>query len=217
MENKKSKKKVLLYYLVLAVCLLIIAAVTVAVVLTVGRKPSNLADGTQITTPDDDGKKPDNTDPDDSKKPDDGDNQPTGSDNTWGLPLEKASVSCGYELAYDKTLTRYAVHQGMDFEAKAGDKVLAVKGGTVTKIVQNHLLNENFITISHGNGVTSTYMYINAKDGIKVGDTVKKGDVIGTVTAAGGFEANEGEHLHFEINVNGRTADPDIYLDLVEK
>ena len=217
MEGKKSKKKVLLYYLILAACLLVIAAVTVTVVLTVGRNASKLTDGTQIENPDD-GKKPDDgKTPDDGKKPDDGDNKPTDTDNSYGLPLERASVTCGYEFAFDKTLIRFAVHQGMDFEASAGDNVLAVKDGTVTKIVKDHILNENYVTITHGDGVTSTYKYIVAKDGLKEGAAVKKGDVIGTIAPAGGFEANEGEHLHFEIRVNGRTADPDTYLDIVEK
>ena len=213
MEGKKSKKKVLLYYLVLAACLLLIAAVTVTVVLTVGRNPSKITDGTQIGTPDD--TKPD-TKPDDTK-PDDGDNKPTDSDTSYGLPLENANVTCGYEFAFDKTLIRYAVHQGMDFEANAGDNVLAVRDGTVSKIVKDHVLNENYVTITHSNGVTSTYKYIVAKDGLKEGAKVKKGDVIGTIAPAGGMEMNEGEHLHFEIRVNGKTADPDTYLELVSK
>ena len=217
MEGKKSKKKVLLYYLVLAVCLLVIAAVTVTVVLTVGRKTSNITDGPQIVNPDD-GKTPDDgKNPDDGKTPDDGGNRPTESDTSYGLPLENPNVTCGYEFAFDKTLIRYTVHQGMDFDANAGDKVLAVKSGTVTKVVRDHILNENYITIKHSDGVTSTYKYIVAKDGLKEGDSVKKGDIIGTIAPAGGFEANEGEHLHFELRVNGKTVDPDSYLELVSK
>ena len=229
MEGKKSKKKVLLYYLILAACLLIIAAVTVTVVLTVGRKTPTISDGGQQTEKPDDGKtddgktddgKTDDGKTDDGKtddgKTDDG-NKPTVGNSKCGLPLENASVSCGYEFAYDKTLDRYAVHQGMDFEGAAGDNVLAVMDGTVTKIVTDHILNENYVTITHSDGVTSTYKYIDAKEGLQVGDTVKKGDVIGTIAAAGGMEMNEGEHLHFEMRVNGKTIDPDTYLEIVEK
>ena len=215
MEGKKSKKKVLLYYLILAACLLVIAAVTVTVVLTVGRKSSNLTNGPQIEKPNDDNKPNGGNTPDDGKN--DGNDKPTGSDNKWGLPVESSSVTCGYEFAFDKTLIRYAVHQGMDFEANVGDNVLAAKDGTVTKVVKDHILNENYVTITHSDGVTSTYKYIVAKDGLKEGDTVKRGDVIGTIAEVGGMEMNEGAHLHFEIRVNGRTVDPDTYLDIVEK
>ena len=226
MENKKSKKKVLLYYLILAACLLVIAAVTVTIVLTVGRNSTpTLSDGSQTEKPDDgnnpnggnhDGNNPNggNT-PDDGKKPDD--NHPTGGDLTCGLPLQNASVSCGYEFAYDKTLDRYAVHQGMDFKGSAGDNVVAVLDGTIVKVVTDHILGENYVTIAHNGGLTSTYKYINAREGLKEGDSVKKGDVIGTIAEARGMEMNEGEHLHFEMAVNGKTVDPDTYLEIIEK
>ena len=225
MEGKKSKKKVLLYYLVLAVCLLVIAAVTVTVVLTVGRNRSNLtSDNPQIENPNngnsDNGKTPDNGNngntPDDGKTSDDP-NTPTGGNNHYSLPLANASLTCGYEFAYDKTLDRYAVHRGLDFEGHAGDSVLAVMDGTVTKIVTDHVLNENYVTITHSGGVTSTYKYIDANPSLKEGDAVKQGDVIGTIAAAGGMEMNEGEHLHFEMAVNGKGVDPNTYLDLIEK
>lgn len=222
--NKKSKKKVLLYYLILAACLLIIAAVTVTVVLTVGRNNQQLAEKPGTQQPDDTNKPGDTTDPNkpgdttDPNKPDDSDpNKPANTDDKYALPLNTASVTCGYEFAFDKTLDRYAVHQGMDFEGKAGDNVYAVLDGTVTKIVTDHILNENYVTITHKDGVTSTYKYIDAKEGLKEGATVKKGDVIGTIAAAGGMELKEGEHLHLEMRANGKTVDPDTYLEITEK
>ena len=208
MENKKSKKKVLLYYLILAACLLVIAAITVTLVFTVGRNSNPaLSDGQQTERPDD------------GKKPDDGkeDDNPTGGNARCGLPLQNASVSCGFEFAFDKTLDRYAVHQGMDFEGEAGENVFAVMDGTVTKVVKDHVLGENYVTITHSGGVTSTYKYIDAKEGLKEGDTVKKGDVIGTIAEARGMEMNEGAHLHFEMAVNGNSVDPDSYLEITEK
>ena len=228
MENKKSKKKVLLYYLILAACLLVIAAVTVTVVLTVGRNSNpTISDGQQTEKPDDGNKPNGGNTPDDGNKPNGGntpdsgnkpdDNHPTAGDANCGLPLQNASVSCGFEFTYDKTLDRCAVHQGMDFKGSAGDSVVAVLDGTVTKVVTDHILGENYVTIAHNGGLTSTYKYINAKEGLKEGDSVKKGDVIGTIAEAQGMEMNEGEHLHFEMAVNGKGVDPDVYLEIVEK
>lgn len=217
-ENKKSKKKLLLYYLILAACLLVIAAVTVTVIFTVKGNNNDILDNKpgngDVNNPDG-GKKPDekpNEKPD--EKPDD---KPTGSDTDFMLPVKTAAVTSKYEFVYDETLDRYCVHQGMDFEGKAGDEVCAVLDGTVSKVVTDHIINENYVTITHANGITTTYKYINAKSGLKEGDKVKRGDVIGSIAEAGGMEMKQGEHLHFEVSVNGKTADPDDYLDILEK
>ncbi len=216
MENKKGKKKVLLYYLILAACLLVIAAVTVTVVLTVGRNSTPVSDGQQTEKPDGDKDPDDGKDPDGDKDPDD--DKPTNTDNKYRLPLDTADMTCGYEFAYDKTLDRFAVHQGMDFEGKVGDKVYAALDGTVTKIVTDHVLNENYVTIKHKDGMTATYKYIDAKEGLKEGAAVKKGDVIGTLAAAGGMEMEQGAHLHFEMTADGKTTvNPDAYLEIIEK
>lgn len=221
MENKKSKKKVLLYYLILAACLFTIAAVTVTVVLTVGRNNQPLTEkpdtqqGSDANKPNEQDKnKPDDSD---ANKPNDSD-EPANTDKKWALPLKQASVSCNYEFAFDKTLDRYAVHRGMDFAAKAGDNVYAVLDGTIAKIVTDHVLNENYVTVTHKNGVTSTYKYVVAKEGLKVGAAVKQGDIIGTIAAAGGMEMSQGEHLHFEMHTaDGKTVNPDDYLEITEK
>ena len=227
-QNKKSKKKILLYYLILAACLLVIAAVTVTVIFTVGRPDNSLVDSKPgVTNPDnkdpDEGNKPGNTDPDDENKPgntdpdDENKDKPTGSDDKFALPIANATVMTSYDFAYDATLDRYCVHQGMDFEAEAGTEVCAVLAGTVIEVVTDHILGENYVKIQHANNTVSTYKYIEAKENLKVGNTVKKGEVIGTVAAANGMEMKQGDHLHFEMSVNGKSADPAAYLDISEK
>ena len=105
----------------------------------------------------------------------------------------------------------------MDEVAKAGDKVYAVYDGTVTEVVTDSLIGENYVTIKHTSGAISTYKYINAADNLSVGKTVKRGDAIGTIAEAAGMEMSQGEHLHFAMTVNGKPADPDVYLDIVGK
>ena len=227
--NKKSKKKILLYYLILAACLLVIAAVTVTVIFTVDRKKPNLSIDSGITKPDDnnddknqgnngdDDNKPGNND-DDNKPGNNGDdNKPTTTTTEMLLPVGEASVTTGYELAYNSTLRLYQVHQGMDFNGEAGDNVFAALDGTVSVVVKDSLIGENYVTITHSDGVKTTYKYIEVKENLKVGDKVKRGDVIGTIAKATGMEMKDGDHLHFEIVVNGRTADPDTYLNIREK
>ena len=150
---------------------------------------------------------------DNTQQPDNGDNN-SGNNIDFGLPLENISIIVGYEFTYDPTLDRYAVHQGIDFRAQAGDSVFAIADGVVTKIVTNNILGENYVTLTHINGLSSTYKYIVAKEGLKEGDAVKRGDRIGTIDEARGLEMNYDEHLHLEMRVNGKTVDPAPYLGL---
>lgn len=225
-EKKKSKKKILLYYLILAACLLVIAAVTVTVIFAV-RNNNDVttidgSDGPDNTQQDGNGDGTGNNNTDGTGNVNDGndnekdDNTPTATAYEFILPVQSV-VSTAYEFAYDVTLDRYCVHQGMDFEGTAGDNVCAVLDGTVVDIVTDHKLGENYIELSHANGITTTYKYVDVNENLSVGDTVNRGEVIGTIAQATGMEMKQGDHLHFEINVNGKAADPALYLDLDEK
>lgn len=236
-ENKKSKKKVLMYYLILAACLLVIAAVTVTVIFTVGRPSNKLGANTDQTETDKGDKKPDDGKNDDDNKGDDnkgdnssddnkGDNsgddnkddsKPTVTPSGFALPVTSASVSVSYEFAYDETLDRYCVHKGMDFEGTAGDNVYAIEGGTITNIVVGSVLDGNYITITHDGGVTSTYKFIDVKEGLEIGAKVKRGDIIGTIASASGTEMSQGDHLHLEMTAGGKAVDPNNYLNIAEK
>lgn len=229
-ENKKSKKKIIMYYLILAACLLVIAAVTVTVIFTVGRPSNNINAGNDnqvIEKPSGDDNKPSDDKPNDDKPSDDkpGNNddenkdpsKPTDTNTGYTLPTSSASVAVNYEFAYDKTLDRYCVHQGMDFAGTAGDEVYAIESGTITNIVVGSVLDGNYITVTHDGGVTSTYKFIDVKEGLEVGNKVKRGDVIGTIATASGTEMSQGDHLHLEMTANGKNADPNSYLNIAEK
>ena len=214
-ENKKSKKKVLLYYLILAACLLVIAAVTVTVIFAVNRSnKNNLSVDVGVEQPDD----PNNPDnPDDPDEP----NKPSSSVTTFLMPTTSQDVATTFDLEENATLGCYRWHKGMDFAGNAGDNVYSVLDGKVTKIIYNSpssaLLDGGCVTIEHANGVTTIYKFVDIKEGLKVGDTVSRGDTIGTIMAATGSEMELGDHLHFEVKVNGKYADPAAHLELIEK
>lgn len=217
-EKKHNKKKILLTYLILAVCLLVIAAITVTIVFTVNRGSDNLTIDNPQQTPDDgndDGNSP-AINPDDGN--DDDDDAQTSTDATFVLPVKTATVTNSHAVFhYDLTLDCYYEHQGMDFEGAAGDEVYAVLDGTVETIVLNDVFYGSYITLSHDNGITTTYKFIDVNENLKVGDSVKRGSVIGTIASACGAEYKQGEHLHFELYKNGKLDDPTDYLDISEK
>ena len=73
------------------------------------------------------------------------------------------------------------------------------------------------IVVNHGDGLKSVYRFVDEAEGLKVGDSVARGEVIATVAEANGNEYKDGAHLHFEIRENGVNVDPTKYLTLEEK
>lgn len=133
------------------------------------------------------------------------------------LPIESVSVQNDYGFFHNATLNNYYVHQGVDFMAEAGTEVFAVEDGVVESIYKDDILLGTEIVIAHGEGVKSVYRFVTETESLKVGDEVKKGDVIATVATATGNEYKDGAHLHFEITENGISVDPTEYLTLEEK
>ena len=132
-------------------------------------------------------------------------------------PMELVSVTHEYGFYHNETLNSYYEHKGMDFSAEVGAEVLAVEDGKVESVYTGDVLLGTEITIDHGNGVKSVYRFVTEAEGLKAGDTVKKGDVIATVAEASGNEYKQGAHLHFEIMKNDVSVDPSTYLTLEEK
>ena len=132
-------------------------------------------------------------------------------------PIETVSVLNEYGFYHNKTLGAYYEHVGVDFAASAGTQVLAAESGVVESIYKDDLLLGTEIVIDHGDGLKTVYRFVTEAEGLKVGDKVKKGDVIACVAEANGNEYKDGAHLHFEVRKDGKTVDPTVYLTLEEK
>ena len=99
-------------------------------------------------------------------------------------------------------------HQGIDVRAAEGTPIFASAEGIVTKAAPDSKGvtkgGGHMIFIDYGQGVEARYMHLSAY-GVKVGDHVKAGDIIG-------FTGNTGDsstpHLHFEYYIGGRAIDP---------
>lgn len=210
-EQKPKNKKLLTYYLILGACILIIAAIAVAVTLsvTLGGDGMVLDDPDQTVDGDDD----DNTDGDG----DDDDVEDTTGDTTFLMPVEEVNAVNSYGFYHNTTLDKYYLHTGIDFAGDVGDEVYAALDGTVESITSDPVLMGTTITLSHENGLKTTYTFVDAAEGLAVGDTVEKGDVIATVAEAMGQEYKDGAHLHFEVFLNDEAVDPETYLDIDSK
>ena len=97
---------------------------------------------------------------------------------------------------------------GVGIAATVGTAVKAVETGTVRLVGQFGTYGLT-VVIEHGNGYYSVYSHLESA-GVKLGNTVSKGGVIGRV---GGANSDYGPHLHFEIRGENQIAlDPTTWL-----
>ncbi len=99
-------------------------------------------------------------------------------------------------------------HAGVDLAAKIGTPIYAADNGVVTVSEQKNNGYGKRITIDHKNGFITTYAHCSELL-VKVGDVVKKGDLIARVGNTG---RSTGPHLHFEIRLNGVAKNPYDYI-----
>ena len=132
----------------------------------------------------------------------------------WFSPITGANLLNGYGFYYNATLNAYCEHTGIDLSASVGTNVCVVANGTVESIYKDDLLSGTEITVDHGNGLKTVYRFVNEVEGLTVGQTVNKGDIIATVAEANGNEYQDGSHLHFEVLENGANVNPELYVDI---
>lgn len=102
----------------------------------------------------------------------------------------------------------YEFHQGIDLAANQGAPVYASGAGRVIYSAYQGSYG-NLIIIDHGYGLKTAYAH-NSANLAKVGQNVKKGDLIGRVGSTG---RSTGPHVHFEIRQNNSPIDPIKFLN----
>ena len=90
-------------------------------------------------------------------------------------------------------------HNGLDIGAQSGTAVVAAAAG---RVVASHFESGvgNKVVLGHAAGYGTEYYHLRTR-AVAVGDTVVKGQLIGTVGDTG--TQSTGNHLHFEVRLNG--------------
>jgi murein DD-endopeptidase MepM/ murein hydrolase activator NlpD len=99
------------------------------------------------------------------------------------------------------------MHEGIDIALPAGTPIHAAKEGTVAIAAPTGGYG-NYTCINHGGGLSTCYAH-QSSYAVGVGDSVSQGQVIGNVGCTGSCF---GDHLHFEVRVDGAAVDPMGYL-----
>ena len=124
-----------------------------------------------------------------------------------GRPIKRGWLSSHFGYRTDPFTGRRAWHGGLDFAGKMGSDVVAVAAGVVTWAGDRYGYGE-LVEINHGNGYKTRYGHNSALK-VKVGDVVKKGQVISLMGSSG---RSTGPHVHFEVYKNNRPVDPASYI-----
>ena len=116
-------------------------------------------------------------------------------------------LTSGFGYRSDPFTGRRAFHRGIDIVAPAGKEVLATGDGVITRAGRSQGLG-NAVYISHGFGLVTRYGHMS-RIHAKVGQQVRRGDVIGLVGSSG---RATGTHVHYEVYVDGRAVNPLGYI-----
>ncbi len=96
-----------------------------------------------------------------------------------------------------------AMHRGIDIAARSGTPIIAPAAGVVTYARFNGGFGR-YLKLNHGYGTVTHYGHLSKAE-VKVGQKVKRGDVIGYVGNTG---LSTGPHLHYEVYVNKVAINP---------
>lgn len=130
-------------------------------------------------------------------------NVTTGS---WYWPLPgRYSLTSRFGGRIGPTTGRWESHTGNDIPAPSGTSIYAANDGIVTTVGTNRYSSYGYYCIiDHGGGYATLYAHQCKVPNLQVGQAVSKGQVIGYVGTTG---SSTGNHLHFELRVNGSRAD----------
>lgn len=110
----------------------------------------------------------------------------------------------GYGWRIDPHYKTRKMHTGMDFTADTGTDVYVTGDGVVEATENKQWGYGKCIVVNHGYGYKTRYAHLS-KMVVKVGQKVKRGELIGAVGSTG---KSTGPHLHYEVEKNGEKVNP---------
>ena len=121
----------------------------------------------------------------------------------FAFPIPGAPITSPYGPRIDPIAGYEGFHPGVDFGAPLGTPIHAAGDGLVVFAGQESGYG-NYTCINHGQNIATCYGHQSVIL-VKVGQEVKRGQVIGLVGSTG---YSTGPHLHFEVRIDGQVTDP---------
>ena len=124
----------------------------------------------------------------------------------WPAP-SYTRISSPYGYRIHPIYKTQKFHSGVDLAAPGGSNILAAENGKVISAGWNGGYG-NCLVVDHGGGISTLYAHASRLV-VSKGEYVTKGQVIAKVGTTGN---STGNHLHFEVLINGKTTDPMKYI-----
>ncbi len=113
-------------------------------------------------------------------------------------------IASGFGYRIDPIYKTVKMHTGLDFTAPIGTPIYATGNGVVSTAEYDAGGYGNNVVIDHGYGYETLYGHMS-KIKVRVGQKVKRGEVIGWIGNTG---KSTGPHCHYEVIRNGQKVDP---------
>jgi murein DD-endopeptidase MepM/ murein hydrolase activator NlpD len=137
-----------------------------------------------------------------------GEQMQNATDFVWPLPGSHTHITSYFGPRIHPITKKESFHGGIDISAPNGTEIYAVATGTITFAGVKGTYG-NLVIIDHGNGIQTYYAH-QSKMKVTAGSIVNSGDAIGEVGSTG---SSTGNHLHFEVKINGTSQNPLEYLN----
>lgn len=126
------------------------------------------------------------------------------------VPIEKGTqrLVSGFGPRIHPIYKTLRPHTGVDFTAPTGTPVYAPGNGVVTTVERNRHGYGLMVVIDHGYGYETLYAHLS-KFNVRVGQEVKRGEIIGFVGNTG---VSTAPHLHYEVIRHGNKVNPINYF-----
>ena len=119
-------------------------------------------------------------------------------------PIQYARLSSRFGTRRHPVLGTSRMHKGVDYAARAGTPIMAAGDARVVSSGWQGGYG-NAVVLDHGRGYTTLYGHMSRTAGLKRGQRVAQGQVIGYVGSTG---MSTGPHLHYEFRINGVHRNP---------
>ncbi len=136
-------------------------------------------------------------------------------------PLQNPYITQHYGLTpYSCLYYHCKPHNGVDFGAVIGTPVYAVADGTVTAVDNNGRIEYGkYVLIHLGNNLATLYAHLSKNTIVSVGDTVKRGQLIGYSGNTGFVKSSSsgnGAHLHFGLYWDDQSLGKGVQLEKLD-
>lgn len=129
-----------------------------------------------------------------------------------GMPTKKGYISSEYGKRLNPITKKNHIHKGIDIAYKTETDITSIAAGKVTFSGKKYGYG-NLVEISHLNGYVTRYAH-NNRNLVKVGELVKKGQVIAKMGSTG---HSTGPHVHLEVLKNNKHINPNKFIYYKEK